>query len=117
VVAGAGRGAGASAHIDVLGSFAAQVAGGQSLTRVLLPDVMVLKSDRAGSSVALTLEVSQASALLLQEAQALGMRTFVDICSVGAPSGSAAVVSSVSDADLAARLAGQTSGTAPANVH
>jgi Flp pilus assembly protein CpaB len=89
-------------HVDVLAYFSPRVTGDQSITRVLLADVPVLSVDRAGSSVGLTLAVPQDSALLLQEAQALGGQPFVTLRS---PQSSPDLPPTFSDADLASRLA------------
>jgi hypothetical protein len=62
-----------------------------------------LAVDRAGANVSLTLAVPQQSALLLQEAQALGVRPFVTLRPVRATS---EMPASFSDSDLAGRLAG-----------
>ena len=100
-----GTGMGAAArvgdHIDVVGYFPHQVTGGDAVTRVLLQNVQVLAAQRSGSSVALTLGVPQAAALLLQEAQALGARPFVTLRPINA---SAPLPSNFSDTDLVDRL-------------
>ena len=100
---GAGSVARASDHVDVMGYFSARVTGGGGLTRVLLTDVPVLSSDRNGPSVALTLAVPQDTAVLLQEAQALGARPLVTLRSAlagAAPN----MPTTFSDTDLAQRL-------------
>ena len=88
-------------HIDILGYFAHQTTGADSVTRVLLSDVPVVSTDRSGSSIALTLAVPQQSALLLQEAQALGAQPFVTVHPLQPVT---ALPSSFSDTDLANRL-------------
>lgn len=100
-------------RVDVLGYFARQVTGSGGLTRVLLQDVPVLNTSRAGNTVALTLAVSQDSALLLHEAQALGARPFVTLRSERVGGSAAGLPASFSDADLAERLAGPRQGRAP----
>jgi hypothetical protein len=99
--AGAAGAARPGDHIDILGYFARPATGAEAITRVLLADVPVLGIDRSGSSVALTLAVPQESALLLQQAQALGAQPFV---ALRPPNPVAAVPSSFSDTDLANRL-------------
>jgi hypothetical protein len=84
-------------HVDVLGYFK----GTNSVTRVLLADVPVLSTDRSVNNVALTLAVPQDSALLLQEAQALGAQPFIVVRPVQAQ---AEAPSSFSDTDLVNRL-------------
>ena len=100
-----GAGAGAAVrpgdHIDVLGYFPHQVTGADAVTRVLLRDVRVMAAQRAGRTAALTLAVPQPSALLLQEAQALGARPFVSLRGVDEDG---ELPASLSDSDLAARL-------------
>jgi Flp pilus assembly protein RcpC/CpaB len=81
-------------HVDVLSFFPQQAA-----TRVVLTDIPVLGVDRSGSSIALTLAVPQSSALLLQEAQALGGRPYVMLRPLQA---SATLPTSFSDSDLIA---------------
>ena len=105
VDAGAGAGAVAQAgdHIDVLGYFPHQVTGSDAVTRVLLQDVQVLAAQRSGTNVALTLALPQTSALLLQEAQAIGARPFVTL---RASSSVAGLPARFSDTDLANRLTG-----------
>ena len=102
-----GVGAGAAArvgdHVDILGYFPHQVTGADAVTRVLLRDVQVLATQRSASSVALTLAVPQPSALLLQEAQALGARPFVTLRGVNEQ---VDLPASFSDTDLVDRLAG-----------
>jgi hypothetical protein len=91
--------------VDLLGYFSRQVSGSENVTRLLLQDVPVLTIDRSGATVALTLAVSQDAALLLQEAQALGVRPFITLRA--ANTGSAlAPVASLTDADLIGRLVG-----------
>jgi Flp pilus assembly protein RcpC/CpaB len=90
-------------HVDVLGYFSRQVTGADAVTRVLLQDVSVLAVERGGANVSLTLAVPQQSALLLQEAQALGARPFVTLRPVRA---TAEMPASFSDSDLAGRLSG-----------
>jgi len=99
--AGAGSAARIGDHVDVLGFFPRQATGTNSVTRVLLQDVPVLGVDRSGSGVALTLALPQASALLLQEAQALGARPYVTLRPLQPLPD---LPSSFSDADLASRL-------------
>jgi Flp pilus assembly protein CpaB len=99
--AGAAGAARMGDHIDILGFFSRQASGTDPVTRVLLADVPVLSVDRSGTSVALTLAVPQESALLLNEAQALGAQPLValrPLHPVGEPP------ASFSDADLAKRL-------------
>jgi Flp pilus assembly protein CpaB len=100
---GAGGAARTGDHVDVLGYFSHQVSGAQAVTRVLVTDVPVLTVDRSGASVALTLAVPQETALLLQEAQALGARPFVTLRGVEQ---TAELPSSFSDSDLANRITG-----------
>jgi Flp pilus assembly protein CpaB len=76
---GAGGATRSGDHVDVLGYFPRQVTGADAVTRVLVRDAPVLTADRARAGVALTLAVSQESALLLHEAQALGARPFVTV--------------------------------------
>jgi Flp pilus assembly protein CpaB len=101
VGAGAGGAARTGDRVDVLGYFSRQVTGAEAVTRVLVQHVPVLNIDRSGASVALTLAVPQQSAVLLQEAQALGARPFVTLRPVQY---TAELASSFSDADLARRL-------------
>jgi Flp pilus assembly protein CpaB len=103
---GVGAAAQPGDHVDVLGYFSRQVTGADNVTRLLLQDVGVLTVDRSGAGVALTLSVSQDAAVLLQEAQALGAHPFVTLRPVDSSSGSATSLTTFSDADLAARLAG-----------
>jgi hypothetical protein len=103
--AGAGGAARAGDRVDVLGYFSRQVTSGESVTRVLVPDVPVLTVERSGGSVALTLSVSQDTALLLQEAQAMGAHSTVILRALNGGNLSN-LPDSFSDADLAARLAG-----------
>jgi Flp pilus assembly protein CpaB len=103
--AGAGSAARSGDRVDVLGYFSRQVTGSENVTRLLLQDVSVLTIDRSGANVALTLAVSQDAALLLQEAQALGVRPFITLRSVNSAS-ALAPSSTLSDADLVGRLAG-----------
>jgi Flp pilus assembly protein CpaB len=105
VAAGAGSAARSGDRVDVLGYFSRQITGSDNVTRLLLQDVPVLTIDRSGASVALTLALSQDAALLLQEAQALGARPFVTLRSVNGAS-ALAPSTTLSDADLAGRLAG-----------
>lgn len=107
VASGAGSAARAGDHVDVLGYFAASGAGGANVTRLLLPDVLVLSVDRGGGSVALTLAVPQDEALLVQEAQALGGRPYVALRAAAAAA--ERMPPTFSDADLADRLVGQSS--------
>ncbi len=101
--AGAGSVTRPGDHVDILGYFSRQITGGDAVTRVLLNDVPVLNVDDSGSQIALTLAVSQDSALLLQEAQALGGRPYV----VLRPARLAAELPpSISDADVLSRLSG-----------
>jgi Flp pilus assembly protein CpaB len=100
--AGAAGAARPGDHVDVFGYFAHQANGGESITRSLMADVPVLSVDRTGSSVALTLAVPQESALLLQEAQALGGQAFVALRPLQPLASEPA---SFSDTDLASRLA------------
>lgn len=81
-------------HIDVVAFFSRQ-----ATTRMMLQDVPVLGVDRSGSNIALTLSVPQASALLLQEAQALGAHPFVLLRPIQLR---AALPTSFSDSDLTA---------------
>jgi Flp pilus assembly protein RcpC/CpaB len=81
-------------HIDVVAFFARQ-----ATTRVVLQDVPVLSVDRSGPNIALTLSVPQTSALLLQEAQALGGHPFVMLRPIQS---TAALPNSFSDSDLTA---------------
>jgi Flp pilus assembly protein CpaB len=104
--AGAGGAAQPGDHVDVLGYFSRQVSGADNVTRLLLQDVGVLTVDRSGPGVALTLAVSQDAAILLQEAQALGAHPFVTLRAVDSTTGAATALTTFSDADLAARLAG-----------
>ena len=103
VGAGAGGVARSGDHVDVLGYFPRQVTGNEAITRVLVQDVPVLTADRAAAGVALTLAVPPDSALLLQEAQALGARAFVTVRPIQE---SADLPASFSDSDLANRLTG-----------
>jgi hypothetical protein len=90
-------------HIDVLGYFGHASTGGDGVTRPLLEDVPIVSVARSGATVELTLAVPQDGLLLLQEAQALGARTFVALRSTAQPSGRA-LPPSFSDADLANRI-------------
>src|SRR5438132_7673255 len=103
VSAGAGGAARAGDHVDVLAYFSRQITGAEAVTRVVMQDVAVLNVDRSGSSVALTLALPQASALLLQEAQALGARPFVTLRPTRQ---STDIPAAFSDSDLANRFAG-----------
>jgi Flp pilus assembly protein CpaB len=101
--AGAGTAARSGDRIDVLGYFSSRLTGSENVTRMLLQDVPVLTVDRSGSNVALTLAVPQDVALLLHEAQALGVRPFVTLR--GVPSATMpSSATTFSDADLAGRL-------------
>jgi Flp pilus assembly protein CpaB len=100
---GAGSATSSGDRVDVLGYFSRQVTASAGETRLLLPDVPVLTVDRSGPSIALTLAVPHAGALLLQEALAIGARPFVTLRSAH---GAGGVPQSFSDADLADRLAG-----------
>jgi len=99
--AGAAGAARTGDHVDILGYFAHQASGGDPVTRVLMADVPVLSVDHSGTNVALTLAIPQESALLLQEAQALGAQAFVALRPVQ-PLATQPV--SFSDTDLARRL-------------
>jgi Flp pilus assembly protein RcpC/CpaB len=101
--AGAGTAARVGDHVDVLAYFPKQVTGRESVTRVLVADVLVLAVARDGSGAGLTLSVPQPTALLLQEAQALGAKPFVVLRSTG---GGAVYPRSLGDSELAERLAG-----------
>jgi hypothetical protein len=103
VGAGAGAAARGGDHVDVLGYFPRQVTGAEAITRVLVQDVPVLTADRVGAGVALTLAVPRESALLLQEAEALGAHAFVTL---RADQYSDDLPQSFSDSDLATRLTG-----------
>jgi Flp pilus assembly protein CpaB len=99
-------------RVDVLGYFPRQVTGTESVTRLVLSDVDVLAVGREGSTVGLTLAVSQSTALLLHEAQALGARPFVVLrTSASAPT----FPTTMTDSDLAARLAGAVGGQVTAS--
>ena len=100
--AGAGVAARAGDRIDVLGFFSRQITGGEAVTRILVRDAPVLRVDRTGGSVALTLEVTPSGALLLQEAQALGARPFVTLRSAQA---TAELQAGFSDSELAQKVA------------
>jgi Flp pilus assembly protein CpaB len=101
VGSGAGGAARTGDRVDVLGYFSRQITGAEAVTRVLVQDVPVLNIDRSGASVALTLAVPEQSAVLLQEAQALGARPFVTLRPAQY---TAQLPSSFSDADLATRF-------------
>jgi hypothetical protein len=113
--AGAGSAARAGDHIDILGYFPAAASGSQSLTRLLLQDVSVLSVARTGNTVALTLGVSQAAAVMLQEAQALGGRPYIALRSAESTAQADDMPSSFSDADLAARIGASKLGASPSN--
>jgi Flp pilus assembly protein CpaB len=98
---GAGGMAQPGDRIDVLGYFSHQVTGGDAVTRVLLQDVQVLATQRSGTNTLLTLALPQTSAVLLQEAQAIGARPFVALRSSTRAGG---LPASFSDTDLAGRL-------------
>ena len=100
--AGAGVAARAGDRIDVLGFFSRQITGSEAVTRILVRDAPVLRVDRTGGSVALTLEVTPSGALLLQEAQALGARPFVTLRSAQA---TAELQAGFSDSELAQKVA------------
>jgi len=100
--AGAGVAARAGDRIDVVGFFSRQITGGEAVTRILVRDAPVLRVDRTGGSVALTLEVTPSGALLLQEAQALGARPFVTLRSAQA---TAELQAGFSDSELAQKVA------------
>jgi len=106
----AGAGAAGAArpgdHVDVLGYFAHAATGSDSLTRILLADVPVVTVDRSGNSIALTLAVPQESALLLQEAQAIGAQPFIALRPLQPL---ATVPGTFTDSDLANRLSARTS--------
>ena len=99
--AGAGVAARAGDRIDVVGFFSRQITG-SAVTRILVRDAPVLRVDRTGGSVALTLEVTPSGALLLQEAQALGARPFVTLRSAQA---TAELQAGFSDSELAQKVA------------
>jgi len=101
--AGAGSAARSGDHVDVLAYFSRQVTGADAVTRVLVKDVAVLNVDRVGANVALTLAVPQESALLLQQAQALGARPFVALRGVDE---GVDLPPSFADTDLAHRFTG-----------
>jgi len=103
VGAGAGGTARTGDHVDVLGYFPRQVTGAEAVTRVLVQDVSVLGVERAGANVVLTLAVPQQTALLLQEAQALGAHPFVTLRPLQATAETPAIFS---DGDLASRISG-----------
>jgi Flp pilus assembly protein RcpC/CpaB len=88
-------------HIDIFGYFARRTTGSEAVTRVLLADVPVLGIDRAGNNVSLTLAVPPESALVLQEAQALGVQPFVALRPVQP---TAEAPADFSDTDLVNRL-------------
>jgi len=112
--AGAASVARSGDHVDVLGYFGHATTGGDSITRPLLEDVPVVSVARSGATVDLTLAVPQDGLLLLQEAQALGARTFVALRSTAQPSGRA-LPSSFTDADLASRISQGPSAAGPAD--
>ena len=104
--AGAGAATRAGDHVDVLAYFSRQVTGAENVTRLLLRDVPVVSVARSAASMALTLAVPQADALLLQEAQTLGARPFVMLLPGVAQPSAADQPASFSDVDLATRLTG-----------
>lgn len=99
--AGAGAAARTGDHVDILGYFSQQSTGSSAITRVLLQDIPVLGVERSGSNISLLLSVPQASALLLEEAQALGARPYIALRPL---SPMADLPPSFSDADLAGRI-------------
>jgi Flp pilus assembly protein CpaB len=103
VGAGAGGAARVGDHVDVLGYFPRSSARREAISRVLVRDVPVLLLDRSGAGVAITLAVTQESALLLQEVQALGARPFVALRPLQEV---ANLPPSFSDSDLTSRLTG-----------
>lgn len=94
-------------RVDVLGYFPRQVTGDENVTRVLVSDVPVLGMSPDGGGASLTLAVSQSTALLIHEAQALGARPFVVLRSARGPTTSPA---SLNDSQLAERLSQVSSG-------
>jgi Flp pilus assembly protein CpaB len=107
--AGAVNAARVGDHVDVLGYFSRQVTGVESVTRLLIGDVAVLAIARDGGATALTLAVPADTALLLQQAQAMGAKPFVVLRS--ATDQASRMYPVLTDTSLAQRLAG-TSGKA-----
>ena len=112
VAAGAGGAARSGDHVDVLGFFPHSLTGSDSQTRLMWEDVPVLSVDRNGATVALTLAVPQAAALVMQEAQALGVRPFVAL-RPSLQTAAGKMPATFSDTDLAQRLGSAPSGAAP----
>jgi Flp pilus assembly protein CpaB len=94
-------------RVDVLAYFSREVTGGENVTRRLVSDVRILAVARDGGGAGLTLAVPQSTALLLHEAQALGARPYVVL---RAPTGGPTYPPSLSDTDLAERLAAPRHG-------
>jgi hypothetical protein len=91
-------------HVDILGYFSRQITGSDSMTRALLTDVTVVGVARDAGRVALTLGLRQEDALLLREAQAIGVRPFVTLRSAQPPAAINVPPPAITDRDLTARL-------------
>lgn len=100
---GAGSAIRVGDRVDVLGYFSASASQTENTTRAILEGVLVLSTQASGSDVALTLALQQSEALLLNEAQALGVRPFVLLPATR--SGMTPPSAPFTDSDLAARLA------------
>jgi hypothetical protein len=90
-------------HVDVLGYFVGQASGQDNVTRVLLADVAVVSIAQDGGRAALTLALSPASALVLHEAETLGVKPLVVLRS---ETGAVAYPAALADSELVARLSG-----------
>jgi Flp pilus assembly protein CpaB len=102
---GAGAFAGPGDRVDVLAFIPGELNEGNAMTRVLLPDVVVLQgSTNAGpSDTALTVGVSPEQAVLVRSAQSLGVRMFAEMRSADT-SIAAQSPASVSEHDIRSRL-------------
>jgi len=105
---GAGAFAEPGDRVDVIGFIPAELNEGTAMTRVLLPDVMVLPSSAAAgpSDTALTVEVSPEQALLVRSAQSLGVRLFAEMRSADTSIAQEAP-EAVSERDIRSRLRAQ----------
>jgi hypothetical protein len=95
-------------RVDILGYFSRQITGSDSMTRPLLTGVAVVGVTRDAGRVALMLGLRQDDALLLREAQAIGVRPFVALRSAQPPAAADVPPPPITDRDLTERLLAAT---------
>jgi Flp pilus assembly protein CpaB len=91
-------------RVDILGYFSRQVTGTEGMTRPLLANVAVMNTGRDGGRVSLTLALQPDDAVLLQEAQAIGVRPYVALRSAHASASADMRPAPVTDRDLTTRM-------------